>query len=83
MNNQNNKLCGIELLRYAVRLFSRCNETFNQQFDEQTLLKIAATHKACEWDFYPDQWTDRQLSDLFHDGKIPEWDKNEQPKYSE
>jgi len=65
----------IELLRYAVRLFDKCNETFNQGLKTSELIKIARCHKACEWDFYPDQWTVTQLQNCLYFGYIPEFEE--------
>ncbi len=76
-----NKITGIELLRYAVRLFNNGNETFALTFDEDKLLKIAQGYRACDWDVHPDRWEERQISDLLVYDKIPQWDENEQPIY--
>lgn len=71
----------IDLLRYAVRLFDNCNETFNQKYSDQELLKIATAHQKTEWDYYPDQWAPRQLQELLNLGKDPKFDDNGNPSY--
>ncbi len=71
---------GIELLRYAVKLFNDCNETFNQRFTGTQLLTIADCMQRCEWDIYPDQWTERQVQECIQFGMVPKWeDKSGDP----
>lgn len=43
-------------LRVMVRLFSRCNESFNQKWTLEQLIKIYEAYHACEWDILPDAW---------------------------
>ena len=71
---------GIELLRYAVHLFSSTNEDFNQRFNEDELLKIADAVQKCEWDIYPDQWSEKQVQDYLISEIIPNWDYDENNK---
>lgn len=71
---------GIETIRQAVTLFNDCSETFNQQFTATELLQLAAAHQASDFDFYPDQWTERQIKEALR-GIVPQWDDNEQPSY--
>lgn len=63
---------GIELVRYAARLFDYCNETFNQQYSAEELLKIADACQKSEYDFLPDTWEDRQIKEAIA-GKVPRW----------
>jgi hypothetical protein len=72
-------LTGIEVLRRAVAMFNDCDETFNQQYTTEDLLKIAVCQLKSEYDYYPDQWTKKQLRDAIHLGKAPRWDDKEQP----
>jgi len=68
-------LHGIELLRYAAKLFDKCNETFNGKFTVGELLIIAAAHKECKWDYFPDQWTEQQIAEAIMHGAVPEWEE--------
>lgn len=80
------KLTGIELLRYAVRMLNRCNESVNQRFTAPQLIRIAEGVQRSEWDFYPDEWTDQQLQECAQFGITPTWeDKNNEvvPKYKQ
>lgn len=74
---------GIELVRYAKRLFSDCNETFNQKYTADQLLKIADACSQSRWDIYPDEWEERQIQEALC-GIIPDWEEDgETPKYKE
>jgi len=53
---------GIERLRNAVRAFDNCNESFLQQWGTDDLLKIHEAWCKSEWDVFPDQWTERQIT---------------------
>lgn len=72
----------MQKLRRYVNLFDNCNEDFNSRFTIPELIKIAEMHATCGWDFYPDQWTDRQVKEALQ-GILPQWDSNERPSYSE
>lgn len=72
---------GIELLRRVVHLFDTCNETFNYRWTPEELLKLAKACWASEWDFYPDQYTERQLYEALTYGRPPKWDDKEKPVY--
>lgn len=72
---------GIELLRYAVHMLDRCNETFNQRFNRaEDLLKIADACQKSEWDFYPDQWDEQQIQECLLFGHTPQWRTREDGK---
>lgn len=72
---------GIEFLRYAVRLFDSCKESFMEKAHADDLLKIAKAHHASEYDYYPDLWSQRQVDECLEHGKVPRWDRNEKPIY--
>lgn len=76
-----NKLFDIEKMRMAVNAFSYCNETFLQRYRIADLMKIRLAWVKSEWDFFPDQWTERQVREALR-GKAPMWDDNEQPIYT-
>lgn len=63
---------GIDLIR-ACEAFDSCKESVNQQFTAEQLLQIYRAWSACEWDFYPDQWSVRQLQEAADYGKVPQF----------
>lgn len=74
------KLSDIEKMRRAVNAFSYCNETFLSRYNILELMLLHLTMVNCEWDFLPDQWTDRQVREALK-GIVPCWDHNEMPVY--
>lgn len=66
---------GISLIRYAYHLFDRCNESVNQLFTADELLRIASACERSAWDLYPDQWAPRQLEEAATEGVIPQWEE--------
>ena len=67
---------GIDILRRAVNFFNYCNESFNQRYSAEDLLKIA---KACwlgEWDVFADQLTKQQIEAAIREGKSPKFEEN-------
>jgi len=57
----------------AMQLFDRCREGFNQRFTILQLLMLAKACKASEWDFWPDQWDERQIEEAIRYGRVPTW----------
>ena len=75
----NGKFCyGIEKLRSVMTMFNRCSESFNQRFTIEELCQLHSMALESEWDFYPDQWSTRQIKEAL-EGMVPQWDDNEQP----
>jgi len=72
---------GIELLRRVVHLFDTCNETFNYRWTPEELIKLAKVCWESGWDFYPDQYTERQLYEALTHGRAPKWNDQEKPVY--
>lgn len=70
---------GIELIRYAVHLLDRTNESLNQRFTAEQLLRLATACQKSEWDFYPDDWTERQLQECIQFGITPQWKEETTP----
>lgn len=64
---------GIERLRIAVSIFDRCRESFLEPFSARDLLRIYDAHMQCEWDLYPDQWTDRQVDEAVRLEFVPKF----------
>ncbi len=64
---------GVDLIRYAASLFDRCNESINQLFSAEELLRIASACESSGWDFLPDEWTARQLEEAACNRIVPQW----------
>lgn len=75
------KEAGIETLRRVVKLFDYCNETFNYRWTPAELMRLAQVCWESGWDFFPDQYTERQLYEAFKYGRLPTWDDRERPSY--
>lgn len=77
---QMSKMTGAQLLRLIVNNLDACAENFLDRFTADQLIQIGRMHLLSEFDFYPDQWTDRQIREALI-GKVPQWTANETPKY--
>jgi hypothetical protein len=75
------KESGIETLRKVVKLFDWCNESFNSTWTIEELIALAHICWDSGWDFFPDQYTERQLHEALKYGIKPNWDDHEKPKY--
>ncbi len=64
---------GIDELRKAVRVLGGMNETFNQRFSAEELLKLCRACWASEWDITPDRWTEDQVQAALK-GEVPRWE---------
>jgi hypothetical protein len=64
---------GIDELRGAVKVLGACNESFNQRFSAEELLRIYRALLACDWDILPDQWSDRQVRQARLYGVVPQF----------
>lgn len=80
-------MSGIDLLRLVVQNLDRCREDFvhpappRKPFTPEQLIQIGRMHLLSEWDFYPDQWTARQVKEALA-GKPPSWNREtEKPVY--
>lgn len=60
-------------LRAAVTALNECREDFLDKYPAADLLNIWRAWRACGWDIYPDQWTDRQLREATTLRIIPRW----------
>lgn len=67
------QLQGIEELRTLVKAYDYQSEGFNLAYSTEELLAIFRAHRACEWDFYPDQWEPRQVDDAINGAIVPRW----------
>lgn len=64
------ELSGAELIRVTHSNLDVQNETSNERFTAEQLLTISRAHLRCEWDFYPDQWSARQIREALR-GVVP------------
>jgi hypothetical protein len=64
----------IDYLRRMVKCFDHNNESMNQRFSIPELLNIWSAWTQCEYDYYPDQWSEEQLLAAANDGTIPEFE---------
>ena len=70
------ELVGINLLKYAVQMLNSNREDFNQRFTADELIRIATAVQACDWDIYPDKWTEQQVQECLQFGVVPQWEVN-------
>ena len=70
----------IDRLRALVRRWGSVNETMCQRFTLRELCDLDRMWMLSGWDFYPDQWTERQVREALK-GRPPQWDDDERPKY--
>lgn len=76
IDHPNEFLQGIELIRLAEMVFSKCTETFNQRFTTLQLLLIIKAYQKSYWDILPDRWTDEQLAEAVRYGIVPAWEEH-------
>jgi hypothetical protein len=62
-------------------MFDECNESFNQRWNIADLIQLYRMHVSSNWDFLPDTWTERQITEALDENKAPDWDDKEQPVY--
>lgn len=67
---------GIDILRSAVKVLDYNNESFNQLFSAEELLKIVDINSQTGFDLFPDEWTSRQLEEALQ-GIVPQWREDE------
>lgn len=65
-------LSGIELLRLIVRNAGCVTESFWDDKTPEETLQIGKMQLLSAWDIYPDEWTERQVSEALA-GKPPRW----------
>ena len=70
----------IEILRDMVAGFDRCDESFNDRFTLPELVRIWDAWAQCGFDYYPDQWSDRQVREALR-GIAPNWDDRGAPAF--
>ena len=73
-------LPAIDQARRMVALFDTCRESFNTQY---TLLQLSAICDAASrssWDFFPDEWTSRQIREALR-GIAPDWKEDAKGAY--
>lgn len=70
----------IERLRKLVKRWNSNNEGMNTRLSLRELLDLDRMWCTSGWDFYPDQWTQRQVLEALR-GQPPCWDDRERPTY--
>jgi hypothetical protein len=76
-------MTGIEELREMLACLEHCKEDFLVRFTTKQLFQLWRSWKSSEWDFYPDQWSERQVKEALR-GKAPRWDdEQERPVYTD
>lgn len=71
---------GADELRLIVRNIDATRESFLERFTAEELLQLFRMQLASGWDFYPDQWTARQVAEALR-GVVPTWTDDECPVY--
>jgi hypothetical protein len=64
----------IEYLRRMVKCFDGNNETLNMNYTLTELLNIWSAWNQCQWDYYPEQWSKKQLMLAAKDATVPVFD---------
>lgn len=72
-------MTGVEILRKAVGAFSSCREGFLEGFSPDELVRLLAAWRGCEWDYLPDTWGARQVSQAIRFGTPPHFDDDGHP----
>lgn len=71
---------GAEFLRWLVGNLGDVSETFNDRYSVEQLIAIGRAWEKSEWDFYPDQWEERQVREAL-EGVVPTWSDDEVATY--
>jgi hypothetical protein len=64
-------MCGVDQLRLAVSILNANDESVNQRFTAEELLRIVEASLASGWDIMPDQWSRKQLEAAAKNGTVP------------
>lgn len=75
-----NDMTAIERIRHLANVSGDVRESLWDDLTRDQIFAIFDAWMASGWDFYPDQWTERQLQDALA-GIVPQWDNNEEPIY--
>lgn len=70
----------IEEMRMFVKWCDWQREGFLERFTLPQLVKLFNACQLCGWDFFPDQWTDRQVRAALLRDEVPDWHDDERPK---
>lgn len=69
----------IEEMRAMVRAFDNLSENFNDRYTLPELITIWRAWRACEWDYYPDQWSKDQIHAVLRLGVVPRFTDDGKP----
>ena len=70
---------GADELRRIVKVMGDVAEWVNDCYTIAELIRLYQAHKACEWDYYPDQWSQEQRDAAAKYGTVPKFDDNGRP----
>jgi hypothetical protein len=65
----------VDDLRRAVKIIDYMNESFNQEYTGQELLRLIKVCWSSGWDVTPDEWTPRQVARALEDGTPPTFEE--------
>lgn len=66
-------------LRRIVRVMDNTAEWALDGYSVAELIRMFTAHAACDWDYYPDQWTQDQRDAAARLGVVPTFDDNGVP----
>lgn len=69
----------IDKLRHLARISEDVRESLWDDLSRAQCLAVLDAWMASGWDFYPDQWTRAQLTDVLRYGIVPTWRNDESP----
>lgn len=69
-----NEMTEIEKLRHYAIISGDVRESLWDGMTRAEILRVCDAWMASGWDFYPDQWTQAQLTDAIRYGIAPAWD---------
>lgn len=70
---------GADELRRIVNVMNNTAEWALDGLSIAELIRMFTAHKACEWDYYPDQWTPSQRRKAAKFGTVPTFDEHGRP----
>jgi len=71
----------IDMLRQIVHAFDQCREASIASFTVPELINIYHCWVRCGWDYYPDEWTDKQIKEA-KQGICHDWNDTGSPVYA-
>lgn len=75
----NDERTPMEALRHFAEISGYVRESLWDGLTRAQCLALYDAWQASEWDIFPDQWSQAQLTDALRYGIAPAFDANEQP----